>query len=100
LDPASPISLQSPRWSRVADIAALTLIGARPGYRQITIAGLPAVTNGTDVIIVTHPLWQTERNRLGPDLAAAWDEAERTHGLRIDPANSFISVFEALRRPL
>jgi hypothetical protein len=100
LDPASPVSLRSPMWDRVADIAALTLVGARPGYRQLTIAGLPAVTDGADVIILTHPLWLTERNRLGPDLAAAWDEAERTHGLRIDPENSFVSVFEALRRPL
>ena len=100
LDSTASISLGTPLWNRVANIAALTLVNARPGYRQITIAGLPAVTNGTDVIIVTHPLWLTERNRLGPDLAAAWDEAERTHGLRIDPDHTFISVFEALRRPL
>jgi hypothetical protein len=84
----------------VANIAAVTLLGARPGYRQMTIAGLPAITNGADVKIVTHPLWLTDRNNLGPDLASAWDEAERVHGLRIDPGQSFVSVFEALRRPL
>ncbi|MBR1217498.1 DEAD/DEAH box helicase [Bradyrhizobium sp. U87765 SZCCT0131] len=100
LDAAAPISLLSPRWARVANIAAVTLLGARPGYRQMTIAGLPAITNGVDVKIVTHPLWLTDRNNLGPDLASAWDEAERVHGLRIDPGQSFVSVFEALRRPL
>jgi DEAD/DEAH box helicase domain-containing protein len=100
LDAAAPISLASPRWARVANIAAVTLLNARPGYRQITIAGLPAVTNGTDVKIVIHPLWLTDRNNLGPDMARAWDEAERVHRLRIDPVQSFVSVFEALRRPL
>ena len=100
LDAAAPISLGSPRWSRVANIAAVTLLNARQGYRQITIAGLPAVTNGTNVKIITHPLWLTDRNNLGPDMARAWDEAERVHRLRIDPEQSFVSVFEALRRPL
>jgi hypothetical protein len=66
----------------------------------MTIAGLPAVTDGNDVKILTHPLWLTDRNSLGPDLARAWDEAERVHGLRIDPEHTFVSVFEALRRPL
>ena len=75
LDAAAPISLASPRWARVANIAAVTLLNARPGYRQTTIAGLPAVTNGTEVKIVTHPLWLTDRNNLGPDMRSAWDEA-------------------------
>jgi DEAD/DEAH box helicase domain-containing protein len=61
LDAQAPLSLSSPRWSRVADRAALTLQNARPGYNRITVAGLPAVSNGTDVFIVTHPLWRTER---------------------------------------
>ena len=100
LNPATPISLGTLLWRPVATVAALTLVGARPGYRQMTIAGLPAIADGTDVIIVTHPLWLTERANLGPDLAAAWDEAERIHGLRGDQDHSFIAVFEALRRPL
>jgi hypothetical protein len=98
LDSAAPISLDSAMWSRVAALAATTLLGARTGYRLATIAGLPAVENGTDVKIVTHPLWRTEQTLLGPDVAAAWDEAERARRLRVD-AQSFISVFEALRRP-
>ena len=81
-------------------MAAQTLEAARPAYRRTHIAGLPAVTDGADAIIVIHPLWRTERLALGPELAAAWDDAERVHGLTIDPEASFISVFEALRRPV
>jgi hypothetical protein len=99
LDPNVPLLLSSPRWSRVADLAAITLEAARPGYGRITVAGLPALTNGVEAIIVTHPLWRTDRALLGPELAAAWDEAERGRRLRVDPQRSFISVFEALRRP-
>ncbi len=98
LDPQVELSLSSSRWSRVADLAALTLQSARPGYNRISVAGLPAVSNGMEVFIVTHPLWRTERASLGPELASAWDEAERARGLRVNP-QSFISVFEALRRP-
>jgi DEAD/DEAH box helicase domain-containing protein len=99
LDPQAQLSLVSPRWTRVTHLAAMTLQAARPGYTLISVAGLPALTNGTEVIIVTHPLWCTERGSLGPELAAAWDDAERGHHLRVDPLHSFISVFEALRRP-
>ena len=99
LDPTVQVSLSLQRWSRVADLAATTLEAARPGYRRITVAGLPALTDGVEVIIVTHPLWLTDRASVGPELAAAWDEAERGCSLRIDPQHSFISVFEALRRP-
>ena len=99
LDPNVPISLSLPRWSRVADLAATTLEAARPGYRRMPLAGLPALTDGVEAVIVTHPLWRTDQAALGTDLAAAWDEAEQVHGLRIDGRRSFISVFEALRRP-
>lgn len=93
------LSLTSPRWSRVADLAARTLEAARPGYRRIQFAGLHGLTNGTEVIIVTHPLWQASQPVLDPELAAAWNDAEQVHGLRVDPNHSFISIFEALRRP-
>lgn len=98
LDSAALITLSSPLWSRIAGIAALTLAGARPGYQQTTLAGLPAITNGRDVIVITHPLWLPTPT--SPEIAAAWDEAERLRGLSIDPEHSFISVFQALRRPI
>jgi hypothetical protein len=98
LDAAAPISLASAMWARVAALAATTLLNARVGYRLATIAGMPAVENGREVRIITHPLWRTEQGLVGPEVAAAWDEAERVRGFRVD-AQSFISVFEALRRP-
>ena len=98
LDPNAQISLATPMWTRVSSVAATTLLSARTGFNRITVAGLPAVTNGSEVKIVTHPLWRTELAALGPELAAAWDQAERTLGLRVD-SQSFISVFEALRCP-
>ena len=100
LDPAVPLLLSSPRWSRVADLAGVTLEAARPGYTRTVLGGLPALTDGTEALIVTHPLWNTDRATVGPELAAAWDDAERGRGLRVDPQRSFISVFEALRRPV
>jgi len=101
LDANANISLSSPRWTRVADKAATTLLNARPNHRRLTIAGLPAIANGTDVKIVTHPLWLTGRG-VNPcrEVARAWNEAERVHGFRIDPDASFVSVFRALRQPL
>jgi DEAD/DEAH box helicase domain-containing protein len=99
LNPLVPVSLSSPHWRRVADVAATTLEAARPGYSRTTVAGIPAVTNGAEIILVTHPLWRTDRASLGPELAAACDEAERSRDLRVDPQDSFVSVFEALRRP-
>jgi hypothetical protein len=86
-------------WARVADLAAATLEAARPGFSRTTFGGLPGLTNGREAIIVTHPLWLTDRAGAGPEIAAAWDDAERARSLRVDPAWSFISVFEALRRP-
>lgn len=99
LDANSLISLSSALWSRVADLAASTLEAARPGFVRRTFAGLPGLDNGSDAIIITHPLWLTERSSAGLEVAAAWDDAERNHGLRVDPTWSFVSVFEALRRP-
>ncbi len=99
LDASSVVSLLGPLWMRVADLAASTLAAARPGFARATFAGLPGLSNGSDAIIVTHPLWLTDRAGAGPEVAAAWDDAERNHGLRVDPSWSFISVFDALRRP-
>jgi DEAD/DEAH box helicase domain-containing protein len=99
LDASSAISLSSATWARISKLAATTLEAARPRFSQTTFGTLPGLTDGKEAIIVTHPLWLTDRVGAGPEIAAAWDDAERNHGLRVDPALSFISVFEALRRP-
>jgi hypothetical protein len=98
LDANSAISLSSTLWMRVTDLAGSTLTAARPGFTRTTFADLPGLSNGTDAIIMIHPLWLADRARAGAEVGAAWDDAER-NGLRVDPSWSFISVFEALRRP-
>ncbi len=97
LDSAAPITLSSPLWSQVANMAALTLAGARLGFQQTVFAGIPAIANDREAIILTHPLWVPDHTRLAPELQSACDEAEQTHGLQVD---QLISVFEALRRPI
>jgi len=99
LDPAAPITITNPLWADAADRAATTIAAARPGQQRLTIAGLPAVTDGRTAMIVTHPLWLTESGRRGPELTAAWNDAVQQHGLAMTDA-SFVSVFEALRRPI
>src|SRR3546814_643219 len=94
LDANSSISLSSPLLARVADLAAATLEAARTGFSRTTFGGLPGLTNGREAIIVTHPLWLTDRAGAGPEIAAAWDDAERARGLRVDPAWTFISRSE------
>jgi ATP-dependent helicase YprA (DUF1998 family) len=99
IDPQTVLSLASPRWRRVAELAAVTLAAARPRFNRIAVAGVPAVTDGREIVILTHPLWRTARAEQGPELSGACADAD-ARGLRIDPDHSFVSVFEALRRPV
>jgi len=98
LDTNAAITLASPLWARVAGVAATTLAAARPGYTATAFVGVPAVTNAAEVILVTHPLWHTDPALQPPELVAACHEAT-VQGLHVDAADSFVSVFEALRRP-
>ena len=98
LDSGAVVSLATDRWRSIAETAARTLGSARLGYTQTRLAGLPALTDGTTAVMVTHPLWRTDRTTCVPELAAAWDMAEQ-QGLEVEEQESFISVFEALRRP-
>src|SRR3546814_1948076 len=77
LDANSAISLSSPLWARVADLAAATLAAARPGFSRPTFGGLPGLTNGREAIIVTHQAWLTDRDGAGSEITAAWEAAER-----------------------
>lgn len=98
LDASTQISLAAPHWTRVADLAAVTLAAARRGWQRTTFAGLPAVSNGREAVIVVHPLWNTSQAWLGPEVAAAWNDAQR--GGHQVTESSFVSVFKALRQPL
>ena len=64
------------------------------GWQQMTIGGLQAGSRGNVVEIITHPLWDCDPNRFGPQLAAA-------HAQAVAGGNQvrFKSLFEVLRRP-
>src|SRR3546814_13077861 len=61
LDPNSAISLSSPLWARVADLAAATPAAARPGFSRPTFGGLPGRQNGREAAIGTPPTRLSER---------------------------------------
>ena len=95
LDPTAPIDFNVPYWQGVDAAAARPYFAARPGWRPATFGGLQAGCRGTKAEIVAHPLWNTDRNFFGPQLAAAYLQAVQAG----HPDVKFKSVFELLRRP-
>jgi hypothetical protein len=65
-----------------------------PGWQQVMFAGLQAGRRGNQVEIVTHPLWATDPNFAGPQLATAYAQAVAA-GCQV----TIKSIFEVLRRP-
>ncbi len=95
LDPAARIDLASAWWAPlVARVANPYFRGL--GLTPTTLGGLPAGTSTAlnEAFILTHPLWDTHRANLRPEVAAAIVDAER-QGLR--PVLK--SVFRAVRFP-
>ena len=96
LDPTSPIDFSVSYWQGLDAAVAGPYFAAMPGWQQTTIAGLQAGSHDNVVEIITHPLWDTDPNRFGPQLAAA-------HAQVVAAGNQvqvrFKSLFEVLRRP-
>ena len=94
LDPAAPIDFTVPYWEGLDAAVATPYFAALTGWEQTTLAGLQAGSRGSDVEIITHPLWDTAPDRFGPQLAAAHAEVVAS-GKQV----RFKSLFEVLRRP-
>lgn len=94
LDPNAPINFQVPYWQGVDVAAAGPYFAALPGWQPMVIAGLQAARRQNRVQVITHPLWHTNQNFFGPDLAAAYAQAAAA-GWTLQPK----SLFEVLRRP-
>ena len=94
LDPAAPIDFTVSYWQGLDAAVAGPYFAAMTGWEQTTVAGLQAGSHGNVVEIITHPLWDTDPNRFGPQLAAA-------HAQAVAAGNQvrFKSLFEVLRRP-
>ena len=71
LDPAAAIDFSVSYWQGLDAAVAGPYFAAMPGWRQVTFAGLQAGQCGNVVEIITHPLWDCDPNRFGPQLAAA-----------------------------
>jgi DEAD/DEAH box helicase domain-containing protein len=94
LDPNAPIDFSASYWQGLDIAAAGPYFGAQPGWQQVTFGGLQAGRRGSSVEIITHPLWDTDPNHAGPQLAAAYAQAVAA-GCQV----TMKSIFEVLRRP-
>lgn len=94
LDPNAPIDFTESYWQGLDAAVAGPYFAAMPGWQQTTFAGLQAGIRGHVVEIITHPLWNSDPNGFGPQLAAA-------HAQAVAAGNQvrFKSLFEVLRRP-
>ncbi len=94
LDSAAPIDFSVPYWQGLDAAAAGPYFAAMPGWQPVTFGGLQAGRRGNQVEIITHPLWNTDPNFAGPQLANAYAQAVAA-GCQV----TMKSLFEVLRRP-
>jgi DEAD/DEAH box helicase domain-containing protein len=94
LDSAAPIDFSVPYWQGLDAAAAAPYFAAMPGWLPVTFGGLQAGRRGNQVEIITHPLWNTDPNFAGPQLANAYALAVAA-GCQV----TMKSLFEVLRRP-
>jgi hypothetical protein len=94
LDANAVIDFTVPYWQGLDLIAAVPYFQA-VGLRQTRFGGLIAGEDGSNVEIITHPLWHLDPNYFGPQLANAYAHARAAGATDI----GFKSIFEILRRP-
>lgn len=94
LDPAAPVDFSVSYWQGLDAAVAGPYFAALPGWQGATIGGLQVGQRANVVEIITHPLWDCDPNRMGPQLAAAYAQAVAA-GNQV----RFKSIFEVLRRP-
>jgi hypothetical protein len=95
LDSTAPIDFSVGYWQGVDAAAAGPYFAALPGWQQVTFGGLQAGRRGNRAEIITHPLWDHDPSRFGPQLAGAHAQALAAGCQQV----TFKSVFEVLRRP-
>jgi Lhr-like helicase len=95
LDSAAAIDFTVPYWQGVDSAAAGPYFAARPGWQQVTFAGLQAGRRNNRAEIIAHPLWNTDPNFFGPQIAAAYAQAVAAGCQQV----TVKSILEVLRRP-
>jgi len=94
LDSAAPIDFGVPYWQGLDIAAAGPYFAAMPGWQHVTFGGLQAGRRGDRAQIIAHPLWHTDPNFFGPQLAGAYADAIAA-GCQV----TIKSIFDLLRRP-
>jgi hypothetical protein len=94
LNANAQIDLAVPYWQQLIPAVCLAYFTAQPGWQFVSFAGIPAGQCGNQIEIITHPLWNTNPNYFGPQLAAAYVQA-----LAAGHQVTFKSIFDVLRRP-
>jgi DEAD/DEAH box helicase domain-containing protein len=98
LDPNAPIDLNYDYWADLVDRTAQAYFEplSLTYDPNKTLGGLPFGSDdySNDVIILTHPLWDTHMANFRPEMAAAYAEAEQ-QGLKPE----FRPIFDAIRFP-
>jgi DEAD/DEAH box helicase domain-containing protein len=94
LDPNAQIDFSVSYWQGLDAAAAGPYFAAMPGWQRLTYGVLQAGRRGNQVEIITHPLWNTDPDHVGPQLGEPYAQAAAT-GCEVTPK----SIFEVLRRP-
>lgn len=94
LNRSASIDFRIPYWQGL-DVNAARPYFHAAGLQEDRFGGLVAGRDGDYAEIITHPLWDRDPNRFGPDLAAAYADAQAAgiSDIRLTP------IFEILRRP-
>ena len=94
LDPNAPIDFSVTYWQGLDALAAQSYCNAA-GLSVVRFGDIVAGRDGDHIELITHPLWDDNPNRFGPELAAAYAEAQAGGATTITTK----SIFEILRRP-
>jgi DEAD/DEAH box helicase domain-containing protein len=94
LNPSAQIDFAVSYWQGLDAAAAAPYFAAMRGWQRQEFAGLQGARRGDQVELIAHPLWNTDPNFFGPQLAAAYAQATAAGcGVAIK------SIFEVVRRP-
>jgi hypothetical protein len=94
LDPNAPIDFSTPYWQGVDATITESYFRAMPRWQHTTFGGVQAGYRDNQAEIITHPLWNTNPNHFGPQLAQAYAIASNA-GFQV----TMKSIFEVVRRP-
>ncbi|MBI2930713.1 MAG: DEAD/DEAH box helicase [Planctomycetes bacterium] len=94
LDPNAQVDFSVSYWQALDAAAAGFYFAAMPGWQRLQYGGLQAGRRGNQVEIITHPLWNTDPNHFGPQIAGAYAQAVAA-GCQV----TLKSIFEVMRRP-